>query len=286
MNLVANLIRVGAGITWTVIVGLPLVVFMYVAHAVAVVASVCGAKSAPQTVIDFNNLLLSRVAQTLWAPMLLRLGGVEVAAVRRSCVDWSRPHVLCANHASIFDILALVHTVPAPFRFVAKKELLAWPVIGWSLRPSGQVVIDRGNRAAALRQIEESAGKHMRGQIIFFAEGTRSRDGHLRPFKKGAFYFAVDHDLPVLPTTIRGSHDVLGRLPWWRLRPGHRIEVIFGSPIDPGHPSSAERAARVSDVLTRAREQIAAELGESSTHGVDAAVESGEENRTVGTDRG
>lgn len=285
MSLLANLFRVAAGITWTVILGLPLVVVMYGTFGAAWLVARCGWAAARDGAIDINNRLASQVAKVLWAPLLLRLGGVEVSALRRAPVDWSRTHVLCANHASIFDILALLHTVPAPFRFVAKKELLAWPVLGWALRPAGQIVIDRGDRQAAVQQIEATAGKGVRGQVIFFAEGTRSRDGRLRPFKKGAFYFAVEHDLQILPTTIRGSHDVLGRLPWWRLRPGHRIEVIFGAPIDPGPTSDAARSARVAEVLARARAQISAELGQGSTHGVDAAVEAAEVHAAIGTDR-
>src|SRR5262249_60845222 len=133
----------------------------------------------------------------LWA-------GVGLGVLSSPPIDWPKPPVFCPTHSSLFDILALVRVVPPPFRFVAKRELLSWPIVGWALRPAGQIVVDRSDRARALRSIAEAALRKIRGQVIFFVEGTRSRTGQLLPFKKGAFHFAVDHRIPVLPTAIRG----------------------------------------------------------------------------------
>ena len=75
--------------------------------------------------------------------------------------------------------------------------------------------------------------RNVRGQVIFFVEGTRTLTGELQEFKKGAFHFAVGNHLPVLPTAIRGSFTALAKRPWWRLQPGNEIEVLFCGPIDP-----------------------------------------------------
>ena len=177
--------------------------------------------------------------------------------------------MICANHASIFDILALVRVVPIPFRFVAKRELTKWPIIGWALRPSGQIVIDRKDRVGAIRAIAEAAMRKIRGQIIFFVEGTRSRTGELLPFKKGAFHFAIDHALPVLPTAICGSYAALARVPWWRQNPGRTIEVRFGVPLPVEHPAHES----VESLMAATREQIAGELAASPFEGKQSSFE-------------
>ena len=92
--------------------------------------------------------------------------------------------------------------------------------------------------------------------MIFFVEGTRTLTGELQEFKKGAFHFAVDHRLPVLPTAIRGSFAALAKRPWWRLQPGNQVEVLFLPAIEPDHSATAVDTLRVS---TRAA--IAGALG-------------------------
>ncbi len=233
MQLFLNVMRIlGAGV-WTVIVGLPIVIVIYVTYLFGRLCALLGRRDILSRIIQWNALQTGIVAQRYWAPMLLRFCGVTAWSRESTPVDWSRSYVICANHASVFDILVLLKILPLPVRFVAKRELLKWPVIGWSLRPSGQIVVDRKRREEAIHSIEEASSHHVGGQVIFFVEGTRTHDGSLLPFKRGAFHFAIDNQMAALPTAVVGSFAALARLPWWRLHPGRHIGVVFGAAIEP-----------------------------------------------------
>ncbi len=256
MNLLINLVRLAAAGAWTAILGAPVLFVVWSRYLWGRFQHSLGFPERLDRAIAQNTYFACWVAQRLWTGVLLAIAGIRLKVREAVPIDWQRTHVICANHASIFDILALVRVVPIPFRFVAKRELVKWPVIGWLLRPSGQIVIDRRDRASALRAIAEAAARKIRGQVIFFVEGTRSRTGELLPFKKGAFHFAIEHHLPILPAAICGSYAALARVPWWRLNPGRTIEVRFTSPID----TEFESRGGVEHLIVRAREQIAAEL--------------------------
>jgi 1-acyl-sn-glycerol-3-phosphate acyltransferase len=250
-----NIIRVFLACVWTTVVGLPLVVALYLRYGYGVLGATLGRRDIMDRVLEANARLAGWVAQRLWTSVLLALAGIRVRARELVPVDWSTAHVICANHASVFDILALIRVVPPPFRFVAKRELLKWPIIGWALRPAGQIIVDRADRSRALRSIAEAAARKIRGQVIFFVEGTRSRTGQLLPFKKGAFHFAIDNRLSVLPSAVRGSYAVLAKLPWWRMHPGRAIDVLFCGTIEPGG-----NGRNVEALLSLTREQIAVAL--------------------------
>jgi len=284
MGIVQNFLRIGAGIVWTALLGVPLLAILYTRYVAVLIARRLGHPAAADHWIEQNALFAGRFAQRYWAPVILRLGAIRVSKIERVPIDWQRSHVVCANHSSIFDILALVQVLPPPYRFVAKRELVRWPIFGWSLRPAGQIVIDRSDRAAAIAEIEQTAGVGVRGQVVFFVEGTRSRDGSLRPFKKGAFHFAQDHNLPILPTAICGSHGVLGRKAWWRMRPGRPIRVVFGAPIERIGAEANDVVGGIDAMIAQTRDRIASELTANSAHGVDATVESTEIDGAIGTD--
>jgi len=253
MTLLLNLIRLFLAWLWTTVVGIPLVVALYVRYAYGVIVAWCGRREVLDRVLEANAQLAGWVAQRLWAGVLLALAGIRLRVRELVPVDWSAAHVICANHASLFDILALVRAVPPPFRFVAKRELVKWPIIGWSLLPAGQIIIDRADRAHAIHNLAAAAARKIRGQVIFFVEGTRTRSGQLLPFKKGAFHFAIDNHVPVLPSAVRGSYAVLAKLPWWRMHPGRNIDVLFCETIDPPAVSGPNGAVETLREATRQR---------------------------------
>lgn len=263
MNAAKNLVRVILAGIWTSLVATPMLAVIYTTYTAGKLCELFGRRDILDRIVAWNTWFAGTIAQRYWARPLLRLVRVRVRTRELRKVDWNSSNVICANHASIFDILVLTAIIPPPWRFVAKRELLKWPFIGWTLRPGGQIVIDRADRANALQRLEEAASRKIDGQVIFFVEGTRSRTGHLLPFKRGAFYFAIEHRLPVLPATITGSFGVLAKLPWWRLHPGRDIEVVFGLPIEPPRAGTTEvRQEAVQQLIDACREQIATALGE------------------------
>ena len=256
-----NMIRLVLAGLWTTILGTPLMVAIYTRYWYGLLRAKLGRRDILDRVLEANAYLAGWVAQRLWTSVLLALVGIRLRVRELVPVDWSAAHVICANHASIFDILALVRVVPPPFRFVAKRELIKWPIVGWALRPAGQIIVDRADRSGALRSIAEAAVRKIRGQVIFFVEGTRTRTGQLLPFKKGAFYLAIDQHLAVLPTAVRGSYTVLSKVPWWRMRPGRDIDILFCPTIQPPpRPTDDRIGVAVQGLLDATRDEIAIAL--------------------------
>ena len=187
------------------------------------------------------------------APMLVRVRG-------REHLDPAQSYVIVSNHQSQFDIFALYGWLGVPFRWVMKAELRKVPFLGAACFHMGHVFIDRSNKAAAWASIE-AARERVRGGvcILFFPEGTRSNDGRLLPFKNGAFRFALDIGLPVLPVTLKGTKDILPNRTLC-LFPG-RAEIVFHEPIHPTRVATpeldpADASAAIDDLATRARHAI------------------------------
>jgi 1-acyl-sn-glycerol-3-phosphate acyltransferase len=227
-----NCLRISLCAAWTAVVGTAILVVIYPRYWYGLARARLGRADIRDRVVEANARFAGWMAGAVWTRVLLLLTGIRLRVREMMPIDWSRTHVVCANHASLFDIFALIRVLPPPFRFVAKRELVRWPIFGWALRPAGQIIIDRSDHSRALRSIAEAALRNIRGQVIFFVEGTRTLTGELQEFKKGAFHFAVGSHLPVLPTAIRGSFAALAKRPWWRLQPGHEIEVVFCRPLE------------------------------------------------------
>jgi 1-acyl-sn-glycerol-3-phosphate acyltransferase len=182
-----------------------------------------------------------------WARCLLAATGVRLQATYEATLDRRGRYVLLANHQSYYDIPALLPTVPVTVRLAAKKSLFKIPFFGWSLRVGGFIPIDREDKSKALGAFKEASGLLADGEsVLFFPEGTRSRDGQLLPFERGGFLIALKSGLPIVPVGIRGAHAVQprGRL---AVQPG-TIEVAYGTPIDPATYGIRRRDELMTDV--------------------------------------
>lgn len=119
-------------------------------------------------------------------------------------------YLVMSNHQSHYDIPVLFQVIGPNIRMIAKEELFRVPVFGKALAAGGFISIDRGDRNAAIRSLQQARDLLASGTHVWIApEGTRSRTGHLLPFKKGAFYLALEARLPVLPVTIQGTRSAL-----------------------------------------------------------------------------
>ena len=187
-----------------------------------------------------------------WARTILRASRTPVVAHGLENVLRGEPQVIVSNHVSWYDIFAIAGILPVPFHFVAKKELERIPLFGRAWKTAGHISIDRSNRQKAVESLRR-AGEEIRARnsaVIIFAEGTRSRTGRLQPFKKGAFMLAVEAGVPIVPTVVVGSFDIM-RPDDWRIHP-RTIHVYFGEPI-----SSAGYDTHSAEVLMdRVRERM------------------------------
>jgi 1-acyl-sn-glycerol-3-phosphate acyltransferase len=165
-----------------------------------------------------------------WVGWILALCHVRVDAEGFDNFDPSCPYVVMSNHQSVFDIAALLKTLPMSFRFVAKRELTRIPLFGWALALGGHIIIDRGRRERAVHSLEQAA-RRIRGgvTVIIFPEGTRSPTGELREFKSGGFHLALQAGVPVLPVSVSGSRRIASKRSL-RIESG-RILIRYGRPI-------------------------------------------------------
>jgi 1-acyl-sn-glycerol-3-phosphate acyltransferase len=181
----------------------------------------------------------------------LRLTGCRLEAEGLERVPRRGPLVLAANHASYADVAALLALLPAGFLFVAKREVLGYPLIGAFVRRCGHLTVDRWD-AAQGKADADLVGRALRdGQrVLFFPEGTFVAATGLRPFRLGAFMAAAAAGAPVVPLALRGTRHVM-RGDWSLPRPG-RISLWAGEAIAPGGRDMAALVrlrARVADAI-------------------------------------
>ncbi len=156
----------------------------------------------------------------LWARMLLWFTSTRVDVIGKENVLMEKPQIFMANHQSDFDILIVLAHIPGQFRWIAKKELFKIPVFGKAMRNAGYIEIDRQNHEKALKSLDEAAQKIREGKsVVTFPEGTRSRDGKIRPFEQGMFHLAIQAGVPIVPISIIGAHEIMPKRTR-KLKPG------------------------------------------------------------------
>ena len=203
----------------------------------------------------FRNGNTTTVLGSMWARTILRTAGIRVRYSGLENRDRQLPCIFIANHQSMVDVWVLLPVLPPGIRFVAKKSLFHIPVLGWAIAAAGFVPIDRSNLNKAMRSLEKAGARIREGNpVLLFPEGTRSRDGRLRPFKKGAFHLALKAQVPIVPVTIQGSFE--------RLRPNSiritsgEVAVHFDEPVD----TSRFSESTVTDLRQALQEIIANNL--------------------------
>lgn len=188
-----------------------------------------------------------------WSRVWLKASGSDLTVEGSENIDPEQSYVVVANHLSTLDIMVCFLAVPLPIRYLAKKELFRIPLLAQAMRSVGIIEVDRAARGAIHKSVNRQARvliEHKRSLIIY-AEGTRPRDGVMKPFKKGAFTMAIASRLPVLPLSIHGTYEaaVPGR-PWFR---GGPVRAI----IDEAIPTADMTQADADALRDRVREIIA-----------------------------
>jgi 1-acyl-sn-glycerol-3-phosphate acyltransferase len=198
----------------------------------------CGLSTAFWASVSILGSLLSRSGRAQhycmrrWSKDNLWLSRARVEIEGLENVNPQKPHVYVANHSGLHDILSLAAHLPFQFRWVAKKSLFRVPFMGWHMRRSGYIPVDRDHPREAVKSINEAA-KVIRGGVhaIAFPEGTRSRTGELGKFHGGAVALALRAGVPVIPIVIEGSYRVI--MPkTLQVNPGTIIRIKIGEPID------------------------------------------------------
>lgn len=192
----------------------------------------------------FNRNLYGYMAR-FWGRLGLMLAGIRVSVEGAEKLPQG-PMIVMSNHASNFDILAMLGYFPCHLSWIAKQELFKIPVFGWSMRRGGYIPLDRSDGRKSLKSMEEAAQQIRAGSsVIIFPEGTRTRTGELLPFKRGGFLLAARAKVPVVPVTINGS---------FAINPGGSLWLNFGLPVsitihDPIIPPEGLKRSELEELL-------------------------------------
>jgi 1-acyl-sn-glycerol-3-phosphate acyltransferase len=180
--------------------------------AIALYTIVLGTTSILSSLFDSSGDVGHRCARA-WAWLVLRTTGVRVTVRGVETLERGRSYVFVANHQSFYDIPIVFSSLPLQLRIVSKDSVGSFPFLGWHLRRTGHLLIDRKHPGAG---VVKKMAKLVSGakSLIVFPEGTRSVDGSVARFKGGTFLVAIDSGLPVVPVSIAGSRHVMlkGRL--------------------------------------------------------------------------
>jgi 1-acyl-sn-glycerol-3-phosphate acyltransferase len=206
-------------------------------------------------------LTLGRFAHTLtpwllkgWGRVMLAIAGIELEVSGAERLHVPSGKVAIFNHASFLDAPIITAIMPAGSVAAIKREVLFYPVVGVAMFLLGFLFIDRGRGERARRTLDRAASRVQAEKLTVFIapEGTRSEDGGLLPFKKGAFHLAVRSGAPIVPVLIEGAFD---QHPYGRLwtRPG-KIRVRVLEPI----PTAGMTPEQVPALVERARAVYAA----------------------------
>jgi len=216
------------------------------------------------SIFDWRGGDIAHGVARFWAKGILFVSGVKVTVVGLSNLDPTRSAIYMPNHLSNFDIPVLLAHLPVQFRWLAKAELFRIPVFGFALKRCGYIRIDRANLRSAIESLRRAADLIRSGvSVLVFPEGTRSRDGDLREFKKGGFAMAMDSGVSIIPVILRGTWEIMSKT-GLRINPGHAVLEIL-PPID----VSAYAGKKREDLMTEVR------------HVIQSALEKGKENQTA-----
>ncbi|HYP25424.1 MAG TPA: lysophospholipid acyltransferase family protein [Blastocatellia bacterium] len=188
----------------------------------------------------------------------LALVGVRVSVKGLEHLDPKQSYIFTPNHQSFIEVPLLVTYLKRNPAFLAKKEVFRYPLFGYGIGLMGVVPVDRSNTQSAIESARAATEMLRRGKsYVVYPEGTRSRDGRLLPFKKGAFFMAMTAGVPVVPLTISGSTKIM---------PKGEIKIYPATVRITAHePISTEGYSKenISELMALTRERIASALPEN-----------------------
>lgn len=183
-----------------------------------------------------------------WSQLLLRMCAIRVTLVGRDELDATSRYIYVANHASLFDIPVILASLPDNVRIMYKRELERIPFFGWALKRSPLIAIERERPREAATILQQIVSTMAHGtSVLVFPEGTRSEDGNVGVFRRGAFSLAVRCERQIVPLAIIGTAAILPK----KTRKIHGGDVtlrIFPPVTVPAAPTRDDELRLLTDV--------------------------------------
>ncbi len=181
--------------------------------------------------VPFRNAEFVHRVQQFWSRSFYRLMFLPVTVEGLEYIQPGQSYVFVSNHQSMFDVWLIYGWLPVIFKWLMKAELRKVPFVGIACKAAGHIFVDRKNPKAAMESME-NIKKQLKDGVctVIFPEGTRTKDGQVGRFKRGAFQIALDLKLPIIPISLSGCYDVLPKgKPFVYRRP---VRMYVGEPID------------------------------------------------------
>lgn len=174
-----------------------------------------------------------------WAIKVLKICGIKIEIIGYEFLDKSQSYIYVSNHSSLFDIPVILASVNDNVRIIYKKELEKIPIFGWGLAVSPYIAIRRADPKDALGSLEEAIQSIKDGDsVLVYPEGTRSKDGKLQSFKRGAFLLASRSGKPIIPISIIGTFEIIPKNTFYIN--SSTVKLIIHPPIEIKNISSIE----------------------------------------------
>jgi len=167
-----------------------------------------------------------------WSRLWCLLLFVHIEVKNRHLINTSTSYVFVANHQGAFDIFSIYGYLGHPFKWMMRKGLANFPLVGTACQRAGHIMVDTHSAEGLKRTMADAEGKLSHGMsLVVFPEGRRTSTGKVGTFKPGAYKLAVEFNLPVVPITIDGSYRVMPRSTF-NVTPG-KIVLTLHEPIVP-----------------------------------------------------
>lgn len=148
--------------------------------------------------------------QQFWSRSFFYLLFVPVEISGTENIRQGQSYVFVSNHQSMADVFLIYGWLPVIFKWIMKQELRKVPFVGSACAAAGHIFLERGRTRSAVSSIKQAEDTLHDGVcVVIFPEGTRSKDGKVGRFKRGAFGIAENLQLPIVPITLTGCHELM-----------------------------------------------------------------------------
>ena len=202
----------------------------------------------------FNDRFWGYWPGMIWGRLFYLIFMIPVHVHGMENIKKGQSYVIAPNHQSYWDAFLVYGFIGIKFKWMMKKELGKIPFVGWACKMSGCIFIDRSSRGSGAESIRKAESKLKNGMsVVIFPEGTRTPDGEMGKFKRGAFLISEELGLPILPVTIDGNYDVMSRHAWnvtW-----HPVHMTIHEPVWPSSTKETDEA-QLKAIMSQTSEQV------------------------------
>lgn len=206
--------------------------FIFIALPILFVATVITAIITAFGSILFHGPWFGYYPAHIWSKLFCILSFVRITIKGRDNVDSGTQYVFVANHQGAYDIFSIYGYLGHRFKWMMKKSLEKIPLVGYACLKAGHIFVDNSSSSALLSTMRAAENQLKDGvSLVVFPEGSRTKDGHIQRFKRGAYQLSREFQLPLVPITIDGAYKVMKRtaiLPTY----GH-ITLTIHKPVPP-----------------------------------------------------